>query len=395
MSDRIRSSSSSSSKSPSSSVNGSTSSTVESSSDVTSRFENISLDDDTINNSLDIAASAKLKQNQHHSSHTVKSMEGGASGYGMSNPDSGKAATNLTRNIFRSGSLLQKGVIRTPSVVRNTQTEVSLTRQKTLPPKNPKEDQKHLKEYEAMMKAAKKKEQKRAEEVRKRKIAKEKRMLAALTEWEADILPNWNSRKNNKKTHELWWQGIPSRVRGLIWQKAVGNEVNITKETFELCQQRAKALWSKSPREEENGSQSPLTTNSNENGDVSKQILLDISRTFPTLGFFQETGPYHEKLKTVLEAFVCFRPEIGYVQGMSYIVATLLLNMEEFEAFVCLINILKGGVLLVFYSMDIDKISGYFRAFMALFREHVPELAEHFIRLGIKPDYFLYEWWVV
>jgi hypothetical protein len=45
-------------------------------------------------------------------------------------------------------------------------------------------------------------------------------------------------------------------------------------------------------------------------------IPVDIGRTFPLLGFFQEDGPHHEQLRHVLEAYVCLRPDIGYVQGL-------------------------------------------------------------------------------
>ena len=59
-------------------------------------------------------------------------------------------------------------------------------------------------------------------------------------------------------------------------------------------------------------------------------IDTDIPRTFPKLGgIFQEEGIYHERLKRILEAFTMYRPDIGYVQGMSYVAATLLLYMDN------------------------------------------------------------------
>ena len=30
---------------------------------------------------------------------------------------------------------------------------------------------------------------------------------------------------------------------------------------------------------------------------------------------------------------MCYRPDIGYVQGMSFVAAVFLLNLEPFEAF--------------------------------------------------------------
>ena len=48
----------------------------------------------------------------------------------------------------------------------------------------------------------------------------------------------------------------------------------------------------------------------------------------------------HTGLERVLMCYVCYRPDVGYVQGMSYLVATLLLYMDEFEAFKCMANLL-------------------------------------------------------
>jgi TBC1 domain family member 14 len=56
-------------------------------------------------------------------------------------------------------------------------------------------------------------------------------------------------------------------------------------------------------------------------------IPLDLPRTFPALAFFQPSGPWHDHLRQVLEAYACYRPDIGYVQGMSYIAASLLINV--------------------------------------------------------------------
>lgn len=51
-----------------------------------------------------------------------------------------------------------------------------------------------------------------------------------------------------------------------------------------------------------------------------------------------------EYLRCVLEAYAMFRPDIGYVQGMAYIAATLLLYMDEYSTFVCLSNLLVSPV---------------------------------------------------
>ena len=58
-------------------------------------------------------------------------------------------------------------------------------------------------------------------------------------------------------------------------------------------------------------------------------IETDLPRTFPHLKVFQPGGSHYDELQRILEAFTMHRPDIGYVQGMSYVAAILLLFMNE------------------------------------------------------------------
>ena len=71
--------------------------------------------------------------------------------------------------------------------------------------------------------------------------------------------------------------------------------------------------------------------------------------------FFQG-GPYYDVLHCLLGAYVCYQPDIGYVQGMSFIAAVLLLNMEELDAFICFANMLDMPCHKAFYSLDVQKV---------------------------------------
>lgn len=49
----------------------------------------------------------------------------------------------------------------------------------------------------------------------------------------------------------------------------------------------------------------------------------------------------YSRLRLLLETFVLLRPDIGYVQGMGYLAAMLLLYIDsDYEAFVCFTNLL-------------------------------------------------------
>ena len=40
--------------------------------------------------------------------------------------------------------------------------------------------------------------------------------------WRHEVLPDWHQARAARKTLLLWWEGIPSEVRGLVWARALG-----------------------------------------------------------------------------------------------------------------------------------------------------------------------------
>lgn len=121
-------------------------------------------------------------------------------------------------------------------------------------------------------------------------------------------------------------------------------------------------------------------------------IEWDLPRTFPTLGFFHDGGPMHTGLERILLCYAVFRPEIGYVQGMSFLVATLLLYMDEFEAFKCLANLLGRRVNMDFYRLKKEAIDSYVLCFDHFFKKLLPLLYSHMRDEGVTSEMFLMDW---
>eukprot|EP00158_Paraphelidium_tribonemae_P008530 Partr_v1_DN28605_c0_g2_i1_m50233 putative ecotropic viral integration site len=60
-----------------------------------------------------------------------------------------------------------------------------------------------------------------------------------------------------------------------------------------------------------------------------KMIIRDLSRTFPKHEFFKHAdGSGQESLFHVMKAYSLYDPEVGYCQGLSFIVGALLLNVR-------------------------------------------------------------------
>lgn len=53
---------------------------------------------------------------------------------------------------------------------------------------------------------------------------------------------------------------------------------------------------------------------------------------------------------------VCLRPDVGYVQGMSYLAGMLLLYNDTYNTFVCFSNLLNNHFLISLFKMDIKQV---------------------------------------
>uniref|UniRef100_A0A8C2EEM8 TBC1 domain family, member 12b n=1 Tax=Cyprinus carpio TaxID=7962 RepID=A0A8C2EEM8_CYPCA len=160
------------------------------------------------------------------------------------------------------------------------------------------------------------------------------------------------------------------------------------RDLYEIFLSRAKERW-KSFRETGSEMESDDSADRESSLDL---IKLDISRTFPPLFIFQKGGPYHDLLHSVLGAYTCYRPDVGYVQGMSFIAAVLILNLEEAEAFIAFTNLLNKPCQMAFFRVDHELMLKYFAAFEVFFEENLPRLFNHFKSSNLTPDLYLIDW---
>lgn len=111
-----------------------------------------------------------------------------------------------------------------------------------------------------------------------------------------DVIEN---QTDNLRYH-LTKGGIPSPIRGLVWQ--------MISKSRDLVETNYKQLL---------GYSSPF----------EKQITRDLTRTFPTHPYFmQESG--RRALFNVAKAYSLFDQEVGYCQGLAFIIGCLLLHVK-------------------------------------------------------------------
>jgi len=123
-------------------------------------------------------------------------------------------------------------------------------------------------------------------------------------------------------------------------------------------------------------------------------IKLDIPRTFPSIGDIcaDDNSTFYNDLQRILEASVVFRPSVNYAQGMTYIAGMLLLHMGDFEAFVCMSNVISNHLFSALFMSNLVELKKHLSVYDLLFAENLPSLYDHFKQLTILPDQYLTSW---
>ncbi|KAL8655690.1 MAG: hypothetical protein Q9226_002938, partial [Calogaya cf. arnoldii] len=184
---------------------------------------------------------------------------------------------------------------------------LSRTRPSWLPPKDQKEEKKHLKEYQRMMESSLEAERKKATRAAVQKCAEDDTKNTLLRIWEEHVLPNWDQAMREPRTRELWWRGIAPRSRGKVWQKAIGNDLTLSENTYTKALQRARVTEVRIAASR--GDEPPKEKA------WFDAIRRDANVTFPELKLFQPGGPLHGGLIDVLMAYSMYRSDVGYSHG--------------------------------------------------------------------------------
>ncbi|THV07504.1 RabGAP/TBC [Dendrothele bispora CBS 962.96] len=257
----------------------------------------------------------------------------------------------------------------------------SKTRPSFLPPKPRTEDDKHMRDWEAMMTLSRNAAEKRRKALHERRLAREKKIEDSLSLWEKEILPDWRIVYKNPKYRKIWWRGIPTKLRATMWERAVGNPLALSKDNYRSCLSRAKRALT--------AGTFPAAT--------LTLIDEDITSTLPSLHIFHhETGPLYSDLKDMLCAWVVSRSDegLGYTFGAAKIAAMFLINMPPQQGFVVMRNLLERHCLRSFFGGDGAKadVDAYYRIFDTLLADGMPKIYFNFKQHQISPAAYLPDW---
>ena len=263
-------------------------------------------------------------------------------------------------------------------------------------------------------------------------------------QWVEKILPEWEVEKDTPAVSNLLWRTIPANVRGMVWPQAIGNALQINAVLYAaLLEQSERVGYHRSVdqdqlRQEADAAlaavdSAPPSTPPSPGGSPAASparaaaelqelteaeklamepmkksfglIETDMDRTMSKwIGELKTAkSPVYDVakarsedgdacLKRVLEVYACYKPELGYVQGMSYLAAMLLLYTEPITAFICLANIMEKSCLLVFYRMQVDEMDKYFRVFEKLLALKLPAMYAFLTENDVSPRMYIVQW---
>jgi hypothetical protein len=162
--------------------------------------------------------------------------------------------------------------------------------------------------------------------------------------------------------------GIPPPLRGVVWASMAGARDRSLEDSFD------RLLDEKSPYE----------------GIINK----DVGRSFPGVDLFRDAGGEGQKmLGRVLKCFSLHDKEIGYCQGLGFLVGPLLMNMGEREAFCTLVRLMDHYSLQPSFLPSLYGLHMRIYQFSALLKQLYPALSDHLTKMGIEPAY-LSQWFL-
>lgn len=175
-------------------------------------------------------------------------------------------------------------------------------------------------------------------------------------EW-LKVTSDWSNYKSKQPEHikELVRKGVPSNLRAKIW-KLLANAQQVTPQTSEHYKDMLK-----------------------HSSNCEKLIQRDIARTYPENDYFKdEAGPGQEGLFNVMKVYSLHDEEVGYCQGIAFIVGLLLLQLSEEESFMLLSKIMQDYRMREIFKPGLAELGLCMYQLECLVQEQLPELDKHF-----------------
>lgn len=242
-----------------------------------------------------------------------------------------------------------------------------------------------MKEWEQMMARSAESQKKRALKEKEALESKEEMKDSIARIWDQHVLPNWDVVIREPRTRELWWRGVTARSRGHVWQKAIGNDLELSEASFDAALKRAASIEDKiseMPAEERSKSKEAAWFDA-----ISRDVLI----TCPELVDMEKRAPFQNALRDVLKAYSMYRSDVGYVYGTHLVAGILCLHLRPADAFVALANMLNRPLPLAFLVHDAGAMARAYDLILSTLKYKFTKLHDHLTSsaTGMRPEEYL------
>ncbi|ANZ77078.1 BA75_04280T0 [Komagataella pastoris] len=160
--------------------------------------------------------------------------------------------------------------------------------------------------------------------------------------------------------------GMPKEIRGMIWQLITNSKSYVLEELY--------------------------ATLKSEESLFGKAIKRDLCRT----SFVTNSDMRHKsnELYQIIKAYSIFDPELGYTQGLAFIVVPLLMNMNESETFCLLVTLMKNYGFRDLYLPEMPGLHLKLFQFDRLLEDLTPEIASHLRKQGVQSSMYATQWFL-
>lgn len=200
-------------------------------------------------------------------------------------------------------------------------------------------------------------------------------------------------RDRPRRFHRRLQRGIPSGFRWRVWKSLIARDPPPCSSKTDERQTTPEWFF------DDDGEQEAFAeVSARENPPWTAMIRTDIARTFPEDARFDHRQQL--RLLHVLNAYAAYNPDLGYCQGMNFVVGMLLLvagpDVKDLEIFQFLVALMHefGLGLAGFYSDRLPLLWKYVRAHDVLVEEVAPDLRKHFLRENVQPPMYLHQWFL-
>lgn len=184
---------------------------------------------------------------------------------------------------------------------------------------------------------------------------------------------------------KMWWNGIPPRLRGQVWSKAVGNDLEVTEGTFKIALEKAQKEIKKLGTDALDGRYAQIIENTRS---VFPELKMFAGSSAPTAN---DEQPLHQDLVNVCLAYATYRPDIAHKEnGIHHIAALLLLNLPAPQTFITLSNLLNRPLPLSFLVHDPNAIHAAYSTTLHALSKKSPTLSQRLEGLRVEPRDYLY-----